>query len=66
MLYKYNSSSEMDRFYIRIRKNIYIYIKLREFCPAFLFFFKLGKDYHYPVSVAGHLGLVEHHCSMGA
>jgi hypothetical protein len=41
-------------------------VELRKFSLKFQFFCKLGKDHNYPVSVAGHLSLLEHHCSTGA
>jgi len=41
-------------------------VELIKFSLAFHSFCKLGKDHNYPVSVEGHLSLVEHHCSTGA
>ena len=44
------------------RKNV----ELRKCFLAFHFFCKLGMDHNYPVSVEGHLSLVERHCSTGS
>lgn len=55
-----------------VRRNDFIYkfarktVELRKFSLAFHFFCKLGRAHNYPVSVAGHLSVVEHHCSTGA
>jgi len=53
---------KIDFIYELARKNV----ELRKFPLAFHIFCELGKDHNYPVSVAGHLSLVEHHCSTGA
>jgi len=47
----------IDFIYELARKNV----ELRKFSLAFHIFCELGKDHNYPVSVAGHLSLVEHH-----
>lgn len=53
---------KFDFIYELARKNV----ELRKFSLAFHIFCELGKDHNYPVSVAGHLSLVEHHCSTSA